>query len=325
MASDLTADPTATTIDTDDAPGSSTSPGGLVVEDAHRKNVQIARLDGVDIAYETFGKRTDPAILLVMGLGTQMLGYHEDLCSMLADAGHFVIRFDNRDSGLSTHWPDVPQSLLRTVSGRGNAYTVTDMANDAFQLADHLELDRFHLVGTSMGGFIAQTMAIEQPERIRSLTLVMTSTGSRRVGRPTTSVMLRMARAEEPTTREEAIEGNVETYRIIGSPNLDEDEVRRTAAISWDRSPRGKGRARQLAAIMAQPNRTEALRDLDVPTLVVHGLADPLVTPSGGLALAQAIPGAVFVGHHGMGHDLTRSMWETLGRDLLDHIERRGR
>jgi len=287
--------------------------------------VEIAHLDGVNLAYETFGDPDDPAILLVMGLGTQMLGYHEQFCEMLADTGHHVIRFDNRDSGLSTHWPDDPPSLPNMVMRRRAPYSIADMAGDAEQLVDHLGLKRFHLVGTSMGGFIAQTMAIDRPERIRSLTLVMTSTGSRRVGRPTPTVMARMARAEAPVDRTSAIEAQVETYRIVGSPNLDEDDVRTVAGWSWDRNPRGTGRIRQLAAILAQPNRTAHLRKLDVPTLVVHGLADPLVTPSGGLALADAIPDATFIGHQGMGHDLTRSMWQPLGRDLLAHIEHRGR
>lgn len=295
------------------------------VEDTHRDRVQTASLRGVDLAYETFGDSADPAILLVMGLGTQMLGYHEGLCQLLADAGHHVIRFDNRDCGLSTQWTDQPPSLPRMVLGRDAPYTIGDMADDAMQLVDHLGLDRFHVVGTSMGGFIAQTMAMDHGDRLRSLTLVMTSTGSRRVGRPTVSVMRRMARAVEPTDRAEAIEANVETYRVIGSPNVDEDDIRRVAGWSWDRNPRGAGRARQLAAILAQPDRTPQLRRLDVPTLVVHGLADPLVTPSGGLALAAAIPDATFIGHNGMGHDLTRSMWEPLGLDLLDHIQRRGR
>lgn len=308
-----------TTIDT----GDGAAPESF--EDPHRENVEIAHLDGVDIAYETFGDPSHPTILLVMGLGTQMLGYHESLCEMLADAGHHVVRFDNRDSGLSTHWPERPLSLPGMVMGRNAPYAIADMARDAEQLVDHLGIDRFHLVGTSMGGFIAQTMAIERPDRLRSLTLVMTSTGSRRVGRPTPAILARMARAEEPVDRAAAIEANVETYRIIGSPDLDEDDIRRVAGWSWDRRPRGTGRARQLAAILSQPNRTPLLRTLDVPTLVVHGLADPLVTPSGGLALARIIPGATFIGHQGMGHDLTRSMWRSLGRDLLRHIELRGR
>jgi len=293
--------------------------------DTHRERVQLAKLRGVDLAYETFGDPADPAIVLVMGLGTQMLGYHERMCERLADAGHHVIRFDNRDTGLSTHWPDEPPSLPSMLLKRRPPYRIADLADDATQLVDHLGLDRFHLVGTSMGGFIAQTMALAAPERLRSLTLVMTSTGSRRVGRPTPSVMRRMAQAEPARDRAAVIEAGVETYRIIGSPVLDEADLRRVAAWSYDRSHDPQGRDRQLAAILAQPDRTARLRTLDVPTLVVHGLADPLVAPSGGLALARAIPGATFIGHNGMGHDLTRSLWGPLSEDLLAFIARQGR
>ena len=285
--------------------------------DVHLAKVRIAKLPGVDIAYETFGDPKDPAMLLVMGLGTQMLGYHEKMCQMLADEGHFVVRYDNRDIGLSTHWsggvPSLPSMLLR----RNPPYRIADMAADGFGLADHLGLDRFHLVGTSMGGFISQRMAIDRPERIRSLTLVMTSTGSRRVGRPTPAVMLRMARQSPAVGRAAAIEANVETYSVIGSPDVDFDEIREVAGWSYDRSDDTSGRDRQLAAILAQPDRTPELRHLDVPTLVVHGLDDPLVAPSGGLALAEAIPAATFLGYHGKGHDLTRSTWQRLSEDIL--------
>lgn len=285
--------------------------------DTHLDRVQIARLDGVDLAYETFGDPTDPAILLVMGLGTQMLGYHERMCEMLADAGHFVVRFDNRDVGLSTHWEVEPPTIVEAVVKRNPPYRVADMADDALALLDHLGIDRCHVVGTSMGGFIAQTMAIARPERFRSMTLVMTSTGSRRVGRPTPAVMRRLARSVVPADRAGSIEAAVETYRVIGSPDVDEQEIRNVAAWSYDRCHDPKGRDRQFAAILAQPDRTAALRRLDLPTLVVHGLDDPLVSVSGGLALAKAIPGARFVGYHGKGHDLTRSTWETLGDDIL--------
>lgn len=289
--------------------------------DVHRANVRIAHLDGLDLAYETFGDPDDPAIVLVMGFGTQMLGYHEQMCAMLADAGFFVVRFDNRDVGLSTHFDALTApSLFAMVRRHDPPYTMADFAADAFALADHLHLDRFHLVGTSMGGFIAQTMALAYPERIATLTLVMTSTGSRRVGRPTPRLLAGFARDVAPTNRSEAIEQQVATYRQIGSPDLDPDEVRVVAGWSWDRDPSTEGRARHLAAILAQPDRTAALRNLRIPTLVEHGLADPLVNPSGGLALAKAIPGATFVGHQGRGHDLTRSMWRELGGDIRAHI-----
>lgn len=291
------------------------------VADVHLERVRIAMFGGVEIAYETFGDEKNPAILLVMGFATPMLGYHENMCDRLADDGYFVVRFDNRDTGLSTHFPDRPTpSLLGMIAKRNPAYRISDMAADAFGLADHLGLGRFHLVGTSMGGFIAQTMALERPERIATLTLVMTSTGSRLVGRPTLKVLSGLARPQEPASRAESVAQQVETYRMIGSPDLDLDDVRRVAGWAWDRDPTFDGRGRQLSAILAQPDRTAALRGLRIPTLVEHGLADPLVNPSGGLAIARAIPGATFVGHHGRGHDLTRSMWQRLGEHIDRHI-----
>ncbi|MBS1847003.1 MAG: alpha/beta hydrolase [Actinobacteria bacterium] len=292
--------------------------------DLHRDNVRIASLGRLDIAYETFGNPGDPAILLVMGFGTQMLGYHESMCAELASAGHYVVRFDNRDCGLSTHLETPAPPLFDMVRKHHPPYRIQDFADDAFALADHLELDRFHLVGTSMGGFIAQTMALTDQRRVASLTLVMTSTGSRRVGRPAPKLLLGFARGSSTTraNREASIEEQVSIYREIGSPDLDPDEVRTVAGWSWDRDPVNDGRDRQLAAILAQPDRTRALHGLKVPTLVEHGLADPLVNPSGGYALAKAIPGATFIGHHGRGHDLTRSMWQRLGDDITTHIGR---
>lgn len=289
--------------------------------DPHLERVRFASVDGIEIAYETFGDETDPAILLVMGFATPMFGYHEHMCARLAEAGFFVVRFDNRDTGLSTHFPDrEAPSLPQMIAKRHPAYRIADMAADAYGLADHLDLERFHLVGTSMGGFIAQRMALDQPERIATLTLVMTSTGSRRVGRPSPRLLVGLARSEAPASRAEFVAQQVETYQAIGSPDLDLDDVRRVAGWSWDRDPTSDGRERQLSAILAQEDRTGALRGLRVPTLVEHGLADPLVNVNGGIALARAIPGATFIGHHGRGHDLTRSMWRLLGDDIERHI-----
>ena len=285
--------------------------------------VRVAKVNGVELAYETFGDPTAPAILLVMGLGTQMIAWPDELCEALADAGHHVIRFDNRDAGLSTFVdapaPSIPDLLLK----RHVAYTLEDLAADALALLDHLGIERAHVAGTSMGGMIAQTMALQAPERILTLCLSMTSTGSRRVGRPTASVVRQMATAQPSTSREGAMDDAVEAWRAIGTPSrLEVDKIRELAGVAWDRNHDPAGRLRQLGAILAQPDRTERLRHLRIPTLVVHGLEDPLVSVTGGLALAKAIPGATFIGHHGAGHDLPRSMWRELVRDLLDHIER---
>lgn len=287
------------------------------------ERVQRTTANGIEIAYETFGDPADPAILLVMGLGTQMIAWHDDMCEALAAAGHHVIRFDNRDVGLSTHLDVPPPSLRDMILKRNTPYQIDDMASDALGLLKALEVDRFHLVGASMGGFISQAIAVRAPQRVRSLTLVMTSTGSRRVGRPTPATMKRLAKAVPTRTREEAVAETIATYRVIGSPDhLDEDLMGELAGIAFDRGHDPDGRQRQLAAIMAQGDRTPQLRTLQVPTLVVHGLADPLVTVSGGLALARTIPGATFIGHSGKGHDLPHSMRHELTDDILRLIER---
>lgn len=304
-------------MSTTDTPSTQADPG----DDSSR--VRHAAVGDIEIAYETFGDPADPAILLVMGLGAQMIAWPEELCGLLADAGHHVIRFDNRDAGLSTHLdlpaPTLPDLLLR----REPPYTVSDMAHDALGLLDHLEVPRAHVVGASMGGFISQTIALARPDRVRSLSLVMTSTGSRRVGQASPRVLQRMATRTPASTREAAIDEAVQTYRLIGSPaHLDESLVRELAARSYDRCYDPAGTQRQLAAVVAQPNRTRDLRRIAVPTLVVHGLDDPLISASGGLAIARAIPGATFIGHSGMGHDLPRSLWRTLAADVLSLIDR---
>lgn len=288
-----------------------------------RSRIRYAPVGDVELAYETFGDPSRPAILLVMGLGTQMIAWPDDMCELFADAGHHVIRFDNRDVGLSTHL-DLPAPSRRDlVLRRDPPYTVSDMAADAVGLLDHLGVDRAHVVGASMGGFISQTLALAHPDRVLSLTLVMTSTGSRRVGQASPRVLHRMATRVPARSREEAAEESVQTYRLIGSPShLDEDLVRELAGRSYDRSYDPDGVQRQLAAILAQPNRTRDLRRIAVPTLVVHGLDDPLVAPSGGLAIARAIPGATFIGHSGMGHDLPRTLWRVLAADILSLVDR---
>lgn len=288
--------------------------------------IRVAPVNGLELAYETFGDPADDAILLVMGLGTQMLAWPAELCTALADAGHFVIRYDNRDVGLSTKIdapaPSIPDILLK----RNLAYTLDDMATDAFALLDHLEIDQVHLAGTSMGGFIAQTMALRSPERIRTLSLSMTSTGSKKVGRPSAAVVKMMATAKPAPDRAAAIEESVAVNTFLGSPqHQDADKIRELSAIAWDRSHEPDGRLRQLGAIMAQPNRAPGLRRLDIPTIVVHGLNDPLVHVSGGIALAKTIPGATFIGHQGMGHDLPLTLWREMADHQLELIARSSR
>lgn len=294
-----------------------------VAESSIDAGIQTVRANGIEIAFETFGDPANPTILLVMGLGTQMIAWDDTMCETLAESGYHVVRFDNRDVGLSTHIDAPAPALKDLLFSRRPAYTIGDMANDAVGLLDAIDVESAHVVGASMGGFISQTIALAHPERVSSLTLIMTSTGSRLVGRPTPAVIRRMASRPMTRTRQEVMDEAVASYRIIGSPAfLNEPLLRELAGRGFDRAHDPEGTQRQLGAIMAQPNRTRALRSVNVPTLVLHGLSDPLVTVSGGLALAKAIPGARFKGHHGIGHDIPRTMSVEVTADILETAAR---
>jgi pimeloyl-ACP methyl ester carboxylesterase len=269
---------------------------------------------GITLCYETFGDPGDPAALLIMGLGTQMVSWQDDFCEQLAAHGLYVVRFDNRDIGRSTHLQGPPPSLLQllrySVSAR---YTLADMAQDAVGLMDDLAIDRAHVIGASMGGMIAQTLAARHPARVRSLVSMMSSTGGRWVGRPALSsyaIFLRKA----PTEREAFIEHATQLFAKIGSRGIPQDTegVRKIAALSFDRELDRTGAGRQLAAIIASGDRTSELEGITTPTLVIHGTVDPLVSPSGGRATARAIPGAELTMIEGMGHDLPRVLWPRL-------------
>jgi pimeloyl-ACP methyl ester carboxylesterase len=277
-------------------------------------------VNGIDLAYETFGEASDAPMVLIMGLGTQMIAWPDPLCVDLARRGYHVVRFDNRDVGLSTHLRDArAPSLGDTVLRRADPpYTISDLADDTVALMDALGMQSAHVVGASMGGFIAQTVALDHPSRVRSLTLIMTSTGSRRVGNPKPHVFGRLAKRRHVADRPTALATAVETFRIIGSPGyaFDEEYLLDLAGRSYDRAHDPGGYMRQLSAIMAQPDRTRDLHRLDVPALVMHGLDDPLVAYSGGVALAKALRGSRFVGFEGMGHDLPRELWP----DFADNI-----
>ena len=274
----------------------------------------------IELAYETFGDPGTPPVVLIMGLATQMIAWPDELCEGLARHGHFVVRFDNRDVGESTHLRDLPPPRLAdiVVRRRPPPYSIGDMASDVVGLIDGLGLGEVHLVGASMGGFIAQSVALEHAHRVRTLTLMMTSTGSRRVGQPKPPVYARLLRRRAVGGRPAAISAAVETFRLIGSHGFafDEQYIRDLAGRSWDRGYDPDGYRRQLAASVSQPNRTAELRRITVPTLVMHGLHDPLVAPSGGLAVARAIPGSRFVGFSGMGHDLPRALWPQFVKEI---------
>ncbi len=276
-------------------------------------DVQTVTANGIEIAYETFGKPGDPPVLLIMGLGTQMIAWPDEMCRSLADLGYFVIRYDNRDVGLSTHLTGVraPSLVDLTLRRAAPPYTIDDMADDAAGLMDALGLETVHVVGASLGGFIAQTVALRHPARLRSLTLIMTSTGSRIVGNPKPALFSRLTRRRVAADRADVQSRTLETFRIIGSRGyaFDEEYLSDLAGRSYDRAHDPGGYLRQLSAIWAQPNRTNALRRIRVPALVIHGLHDPLVAPSGGLASAKVLRNAKFVGYSGMGHDLPRALW----------------
>src|SRR5829696_7755053 len=285
-------------------------------------NTQFADANGMKIAYETFGNPGDPPVLLIMGLGTQMIAWSDRFCQAIADRRHFVIRFDNRDVGLSTHLDGVPAPSLSDLLTRRRRppYTIDDMADDAVGLLDALGIESAHIVGASLGGFIAQTIAIRRPSRVRSLTLIMTSTGSRLVGYPRPGLMAGLFRGRRGTDRHSAIEATLETFRVIGSRGyaLDEEYLRDLAGRSYDRAYDPGGYLRQLAASVHQSNRTAELRRISVPTVVIHGLNDPLVHASGGRAIARAIPKARFVGFNGMGHDLPKPLLPRIIDEICD-------
>ncbi len=278
-------------------------------------SVQTASANGIEIAYETFGSSGGRPLVLVMGLATQMLAWHDDFCRALVDRGLFVVRFDNRDVGLSTHLHDAPPPDVMAAFGgdvSSASYRLEDMADDTVGLLDALGIDSAHVVGASMGGMIAQTVAIRHPSRVRSLTSIM-STPSPKVGGATQEA-LAVLLAAPATTRDEAVERAVTTYGVVGSPGypLDEAWLRQIAGEAYDRAHDPVGVARQLLAVHASGDRTEDLRKVEAPTLVVHGAADPLVQVAGGQATAEAVPGAELLVLDGMGHNLPRELWPTI-------------
>jgi pimeloyl-ACP methyl ester carboxylesterase len=273
---------------------------------------QFCRVGVVELCYETFGDPADPTILLVMGLGTQMIAWRTDFCEQLAGHGFHVVRFDNRDIGRSSKIdapvPTLSQLLRR--SPRAGAYRLSDMAADAIGLLDHLGVASAHVVGASMGGMIAQTMAARHPQRVRSLVSIMSTTGNRFKGQPHLKLYPLFLK-RSPSDRDAFIAHIARVFAAIGSPGFDpdEDEIRAIAEESFDRGHDPRGGARQLGAIVASGDRTAELRRITASTVVIHGTSDKLVGPSGGRATARAIPGAKLVTIDGMGHDLPRAVW----------------
>jgi pimeloyl-ACP methyl ester carboxylesterase len=282
--------------------------------------------NGIEIEYDTFGSRGDEPLLLIMGLGSQMVLWHEEFCAALAGRGHFVVRFDNRDIGRSTwleHFgvPNIPELLMAVLQGDAAAapYAIDDMADDTIGLLDALELEQAHVCGVSMGGMIAQTMALRRPERLKSMTSIMSTTGDRDLPPPRPEAM--MALAQPPAdSLEGVLERALMINRAIGSPGftIDPDEIRARARLQYERGYNPAGMARQFAAVLSQSGRRERLAGVDLPALVIHGTDDPLVPVECGEATAAAIPGAARVLIEGMGHDLPRAVWPTIIDSLSD-------
>jgi pimeloyl-ACP methyl ester carboxylesterase len=284
--------------------------------------------DEIELCYETFGDPDDPPALLVMGLGMQMLGWPDDFCRAFAERGFHVVRFDNRDAGRSTHIDGRPPTLgqLLRRSGAAAHYALGDMADDAAGLLRELGIAPAHVIGASMGGMIAQSLAAAHPGAVRSLVSIMSTTGGRWVGQPAPrayALFLRRPRRG----REAAIERFVRGFEVVGSKGLplDVDIMRDIAGRSYDRDHDPAGPGRQLAAIFASGDRTAELRRIDVPTLVLHGTDDALVSQSGGRATARAIPGARLELIEGMGHDLPRAAWERILDAIADNAARADR
>lgn len=290
--------------------------------------------NGIQIEYETFGKPSDPAILLIMGLGGQLVLWPEALCRALADGGYHVIRYDNRDVGLSSKIesagkPDLNRAALRYLLRLPlkAGYTLDDMAADALGLLDALGIARAHVVGLSMGGMIGQILAARHGERLLSFTAIMTSSGNRALPQPSLKLRLRLTRRPKSVTREALIQHSVNTWKLIGSPGYPTPDAELRAMVERDQArclyPRGM--ARQTLAIMAAPNRVPLLKRIQAPTLVIHGLADPLVPVAAGRELGRLIPRARLELIEGMGHDLPGPLLPRIGRLILDHVDAAGR
>jgi pimeloyl-ACP methyl ester carboxylesterase len=269
----------------------------------------------IELEYDHFGNPTDPALLLIMGFTAQMVAWDEEFCMQLADRGHFVIRFDNRDCGLSTKLHGVSSNSDAVIMAAMMEtemppvpYTLSDMAADAMQVLDHLNIERAHIMGASMGGMIAQTVAIEHPHRVKTLISVMSQPGELTVGQPTQEAM-ELIVTPAPSDRDEYI-AFAPKWQLWQSKKYRSDEVsRRNAIRDFDRSNYPEGGPRQMAAIYASGSRAEGLQKLQVPTLVIHGTDDQLITPSGGERTAELIPNSTLLMVDDMGHDMPQPLW----------------
>jgi pimeloyl-ACP methyl ester carboxylesterase len=285
-----------------------------------------ARANGLELEYDTFGSPRNAPLVLIMGFAQQLIGWDEAFCEQLARRDFFVVRFDNRDIGLSTKLEGAPLPDIAAILGGDmstRAYSMEDMADDTAGLLDALGFVTAHVVGASMGGMIAQTLSLRHPRRVLTLTSIMSSTGDPSVGHSTPGARA-MLIERPPAARDAFIEYGVRLRNTLKSPGFpfDEARARERSARTYDRSFYPPGGARQFAAIASQPDRTKELKQLRVPTLVVHGTDDPLINISGGEATARAIPEARFLTVPGMGHELPEGAWTLVVDAIADNTAR---
>ena len=286
----------------------------------------IAPANGISLCYDTVGSPAHPALLLVMGFTAQLTGWDDRFCRMLADGGRYVIRFDNRDCGLSTHFDGVTVDLPGVLAAWESdgvmppiPYSMSDFSNDAFALLDHLGIEKAHIVGASMGGMIVQAMAVEHPERVLTLTSIMSTTGERDFYQWDPETRAAMS-TPPPSDRAGFVEHSVAIGRRLSSPRyFDAEAAARRSAASYDRMFYPQGAARQTAAIRGSGHRAAGLRALAVPTLVMHGQADTLILPLGGHRTAELVAGANLMVFKDMGHDLPPQLWPLITDAILSH------
>jgi pimeloyl-ACP methyl ester carboxylesterase len=282
--------------------------------------------NGLELEYETFGNKEDPAVLLVMGFSQQMIAWEVGFCTQLAARGFQVVRFDNRDVGLSTKLTMKGRPNILAILGGDRStvpYGIADMADDTAGLIAELGLGAAHVVGVSMGGMIGQTLALRHPERVKSLVSIMSTIGDPNVGQPTPEAFAALTK-RPPTERDAYIDHAVGVWRVLRSPGFAYDDARgrQKIAEAYDRSFSPEGTTRQFAAIVTQPDRTQALGALKIPVTVVHGADDPLINRSGGEAMARAVPGARLLVIPGMGHDLPEGVWSLVIDAIVDNAKR---
>jgi pimeloyl-ACP methyl ester carboxylesterase len=293
-----------------------------------------ASANNILIEYDTLGDASSPPILLIIGLGGQLIYWDEAFCRKLNEAELQVIRFDNRDAGLSTKFdaagvPDIMNVIGKLTSGQKVTppYRIEDMAADAIGLLDALKIEKAHICGMSMGGMIAQALALSYPERVLSLTSIYSTTGNPRLPQPK-PVVMHLLLTPPPQEREPFIQFNITIFRALTGPRfgLDEEWVRKIIGRAYDRAFYPQGAIRQLVSILTQANRQPALKGLRVPTLVIHGDADPLVPVEAGTETAAAVPRAELKIMEGMGHDLPHGeAWSQIARHIIAHTKRAGR